>query len=253
MNDMRSLSRRDVIRGGAGLGATSFATALASAAPVTLGKRVVPLPSADDIRRDYQRMVDFGPRLPGNAHHLAYVDWLAHEFRSLGLTLGPCDSYAYRRWEPRTFGLAVERDGAFHDLAKVAYYVRSAPTPPEGVTGALVWGGAMNPDGPAALGDVPKGAIVVFEAKLEAIDVRKLTDPVYLHVPEAERSTALSRPYKRLWRMPAFPLEAVLAKGAAGVVIVIDVSSEMIAGNFSPHASHYKPPPVGTSLAASGG
>ena len=238
----RAANRRDVLLAGAGLGAIGLGAGRSWAAPASITEGIVPLPSADVFRRDCQRMVDFGPRLPGHPNHLRFVDFLAREFQQAGLTLGPCDSYAYRRWDPLAFGLEVENGGSFETVPDVAYYVRSHPTPPDGIVGPLVYGGEITEHGPAALGDIPEGSIVVFDGTLPVTTIRELTDPLYIHVPDAEKDAYLARPYKRLWRMPAFPLEAALAKRAAGVVIVVDVSSAMIASNFSPHASSYKPP-----------
>lgn len=235
-------TRREIIGAGAGLGAISLGAGLAWGTPPPVASKVVPLPSPETIRRDYQHLVDFGPRLPGHPNHLRFVDWMADEFRDMGLTLGPCDSYAYQRWDPLEFGLEVEDGGSFRNIPKVAYYVRSAPTPAGGITGPLVYGGDIAAKGPVSLGDFPKGSIVVFDGKLPVPTIGQLTKPLYVHVPEAETQAYLASPYKRLWLTPDYRLEAVLAKGAAGVIIIMDVSSDMIAGNFSPHASPYKPP-----------
>lgn len=203
---------------------------------------IVPLPTPEIIRRDYQRMVDFGPRLPGHPNHVRFVEFLAREFQQIGLILGPCDSYAYRRWDPLAYGLDLEDDGTMKPVPNIAYYVRSHPAQPGCITAPLHYGGMIYKNGPTALGEVPAGSIVVFDGKLPQTTIQQLVDLLYVHVPEAEKAEYLSRLYKRLWLMPAFPLEAVLAKGVAGVVIIIDVSDAMIAGNFLPHTSHYKPP-----------
>ena len=234
-------TRRDVMVAGTGLGVASFAASAWGAAPPPT-RATVPLPSPETIRHDYQTMVDFGPRLPGHPNHLRFVDWLAREMQATGLTLGPCDSYAYRRWDPLDFGLAVEEGGAFRPLPKVAYYVRSASTSPAGITAPLIYGGEITPHGPAALGNIPKGSIVVFDGKLPVMTIRDLTHPIHVHVPDGNVDAYLANEYKRLWLTPAYQLEAVLAKGAAAVAIIMDVSSDMIAGNFSPHASKYHPP-----------
>ena len=93
-------------------------------------KRVVGLPSAKRIRADYQRMVDFGPRLPGYVEHDRFCDWLEDEFVAAGLELIPCDDYEYDRWRPKHFGLDV-LDGAAPGPVKVATsFVRSKGTPP---------------------------------------------------------------------------------------------------------------------------
>ncbi len=202
----------------------------------------VPLPPAEDIRRSYEALVAFGPRLPGNANHLRFVDWMAEEFEAAGLTLGPCSEYAYPHWDPHAFGLGVGEGDRMRAVPDVAYYVRSEPTDAEGVSGPLVYGGRMSETGPVDLGDVPTGAIVVFSAELPVPTLGSLVGAVdYVHGVDSKEAY-LNEPYKRLWLTPAFPLEAVRDKGGAGVVIVMDVSSDMIGRNFSPHSSDYKPP-----------
>src|SRR4051794_18136850 len=92
---------RDARLGGGALaaGAAAVATeeqlgpALARRAP-----RAVPLPSPRQVRRDFQRMVDFGPRLTGSAAHNRFIAWLDREFVKAGLKLRPCDVYDIERW-----------------------------------------------------------------------------------------------------------------------------------------------------------
>lgn len=241
-DDIRGITRRDVMLGISGLGAYSLAPGVAWGASSPMATTVVPLPSADTIRHDYQRMVDFGPRLPGHPNHVRFVDALASEFKQLGLVLEPCTSYPYERWDPLRYGLELEVGGAFQSVPRVAYYVRSAPTPPEGLTGPLVYGGTITKNGPTNLGDVPRGSIVVFDAVLPPTTIRNLANPHHVHVPDAQRDAYLDGPYKRLWMTPPFAIEEAMAKGAAAVVIIMDVSSEMIQDNFSPHSSAYCPP-----------
>lgn len=243
-HDRHMISRRDVIRGIGALGTLSLIPSLAQAASSARTHKLVPLPSADMIRRDYQHMVDFGPRLPGHPNHVRFVNWMAADFQKSGLTLGPCDSYDYERWDPLQYGLEIEDGSTFKAVPKVAYYVRSAPTGAEGVSGPLVYGGSITADGTSQLGDIPKGSIVVFDGKLPVTTVRKMVDPHYVHghQQQAQQDAYLDSPYKRLWLTPAYPLETALAKGAAAVVIIMDVSSDMIQDNFSPHARPYKPP-----------
>jgi hypothetical protein len=234
-------TRRTFLATAAGLGALAATTSLAI--PRRVGAKPVPLPTADQIRRDYQRMVDFGPRLCGHPNHVRFVEWLGSEFAKTGLHLGPCDEYAYRRWDPLKFGLEVQDSGTFRPMPKVAYYVRSQPTSPDGVTGPLVYGGRITPTGPAELGDIPAGSIVVFDGEIPKLAVGSLLKDIhYAHLKNQTQEAFLSEPYKRLWTTPAYPLEVLATKGAAGAVIIMDVSSDRIAGNFSPHASSYKPP-----------
>ncbi len=238
----RGLTRREVVLGMSSLGAYTLAAGPTWAVSSSVAANVVPLPSPDTIRRDYQRMVDFGPRLPGNPSHLRFVSYLARELEALGLVLGPCTSYPYQHWDPLRYGLEVEVGGSFTSIPKVAYYVRSASTPPEGVTGPLVYGGSATKDGTPHLGAIPKGSIVVFDAVLPSTTIRKMANPHHLHVPDAQRDEYLDRPYKRLWMTPTIPVEDALAGGASAVIIIMDVSSDMIQDNFSPHSSPYQPP-----------
>ena len=46
---------------------------------------VVPLPTAEQVRADVQRMVDFGPRLTGYPGHDEFCTWVEDETRAAGL------------------------------------------------------------------------------------------------------------------------------------------------------------------------
>lgn len=235
-------TRRDVLTMGAGIGALSLTSCTVSKQSLKVQTGVVPLPDAATIRADYQRMVDFGPRLPGHPNHIRYVASLAADFEAAGLRVGPCEGYAYRRWDPLKFGLEVMTDSGPAEVQKLAYYVRSAPTPGEGVTGPLHYGGKIAAAGAEHPDDFPEGSIVVFDGQLPDLNIRQVAEPGFLHLPDQDRDTYLDKPYKRLWLTPAFNLDAIFEQGAAGAVIIMDVSSDMIENNFSPHARPYKPP-----------
>ncbi|WP_454798295.1 hypothetical protein [Novosphingobium lindaniclasticum] len=231
------LSRRAALVAGAVAAAGLNPAARAFAAK---NRAMVPLPDAERIRRDYQQMVDFGPRLPGNANHLRFVDWLGRELTAAGLQPGPCEAYAYRRWEPKRWGLDLIEGTARRAVANVAYFVRSQPTGPEGVTGPLVHAGELGPDGPADLPEFAKGSVLVFEAHLPRMALSSIVHPHFIHLRGESAADVLDTNYHRLWTMPSFQMDDLAARGAAGVAIILDASSAMIAGNFSPHASPYK-------------
>ena len=86
--------------------------------------------------------------------------------------------------------------------------------------------------GGSALGDFPKGAILVFDGKLSAMTVRSLLNPEFVHLRGQSPDAVVDEPYHRLWAMPAFNLDAYHARGAARVAIIMDVSAAQIAGNF---------------------
>ncbi|WP_343615410.1 hypothetical protein [Novosphingobium sp.] len=225
--------------------ATLIGAAIASLSPVTRalaapGRATIPLPSPERIRQDYQQMVDFGPRLPGNANHLRFVDWLRHELSAAGLQAGPCETYPYRRWEPKRWSLDVIDGAQRRPVPGVAYFVRSQSTGPQGVTGPLIYAGELRPNGPAHLPDIPQGSILVFDAHMPAMPLHSIVRPHFIHLRGESEGDVLDQPYRRLWTMPSFAMDDLAARGVAGVAIILDASSAMIAGNFSPHASPYK-------------
>jgi len=65
----------------------------------------IPLPSPAQVRADFQRMVDFGPRLTGSDSHNRYIAWLEDEFTKAGLEVIPCDTYQTQRWLAGHVGL----------------------------------------------------------------------------------------------------------------------------------------------------
>ena len=233
------LSRRAFI---AGLTAFAGLAATRSVAGMPAKRAsVIPLPTPDQIRRDYQLMVDFGPRLPGHPNHLRWVDWMARQFADAGLQLGPCESFAYRRWDPLKSALDIIDGDASQPVANVTHYVRSKPTGAEGVTGPLVYGGKITKDGFTELGELPKGSIVVFDGELPVTTVKKLVDPEYVHLQGQTREAFVNESYSRLWQTPHYPLDSLVDKGVSGVAIIMDVSSAMIGGNYSPHSALYRP------------
>src|SRR6185503_9719283 len=81
------ITRREAIRRGAAL--TLASSAAVSEAKLALSRSAlaastaaatVPLPSPRQVRADFQRMVDFGPRLTGTQAHPAFIAWPEAEF-----------------------------------------------------------------------------------------------------------------------------------------------------------------------------
>ncbi|MFO1293419.1 MAG: hypothetical protein U1F07_10125 [Rubrivivax sp.] len=211
--------------------------------PQALAAGVVPLPSATQIRRDIERMLAFGPRLAGHPNHARFVDWLESRFAGAGLEILPDAAQACRRWDLRACGLEIEgRPGA---IRRPAAYVRSRPTGPAGVSGPLAYGGRVAAGEPLLPGAVPRGAIAVFDASLPAVTLESMSRGIrtpYLHLPGESGEAYMARPYKRPWLTPAFPVEALAERGILGLVVILDLSSDLVAGNFAPHHSAYHPP-----------
>ena len=223
------------------------------------------LPTAARVKGDVQRMVDFGPRLTGNRAHNRFVAWLEKEFTAAGCKLLPCDVYETSRWEVGRFGLdLLEGPGA--GAAKVAtYFPRSKETPAGGVTGPLVYGGAIPPPSlngtdpaalqaalarypadlatwaqalPSAVSGSTQGSILLVDIGAPLPTTAGLFAPLVTYYngqgeTEAELAT---EDYKRLWLHPglAMPLGEFAALGVAGVVLILDASYEALAGQYLP-------------------
>src|SRR5204862_4700709 len=106
VDGMRPLTRRDLV-GRAMLGASSLALARLSWPRVAAGAASAGLPDAAQVRADFQRMVDFGPRLTGTDAHNRYIAWLEDEFAAAGCHLLPCDVYETNRWSMQRYGLEL--------------------------------------------------------------------------------------------------------------------------------------------------
>src|SRR3954463_6284055 len=115
---MRPLTRRDLV-GQAMLGASSLALARLSWPRVAAGAASAGLPDAALVRADFQRMVDFGPRLTGTDTHHRYIGWLEEECAGAGCRLLPCDVYETNRWSMQRYGLEL-LEGSAAGRVKVA-------------------------------------------------------------------------------------------------------------------------------------
>lgn len=197
----------------------------------------MPLPSAAEFRADLQRMVDFGPRLPGSPAHNAYCDWLEDEFVKAGLELQPADQFAYTRWDPQRYALEIV-DGPSPGPLKVAFpFVRSAATGPQGIVGPLSYAGGTS--GGA------KDSILVIDvpapAKASAAIFLELAS--YLYWPGHTTADWAMMDYTRPWVGPWPNQFSNLSPKA--VVLISTGSYEGLAGGFSPHqAAASTPVPV---------
>jgi hypothetical protein len=223
------------------------------------------LPAPDAVRRDVQRVVDFGPRLTGNDAHNRFCEWLEREFSEAGLQLLPCDTFDTSRWEVGRFGLDVlEGQGA--GAVKVAtYFPRSKQTSADGVTGPLVYAGsppqpAVNPGDigslqaalarypsdlaswaqalPGTLSGSPQGSVLLVDVPAPPLLTPGAFLPILTHWQGQGESLAqlATDDYKRLWTVPGLtmPLQEFSSLGVAGVVLIVDASFEALKGQYAP-------------------
>jgi hypothetical protein len=237
-----AMTRRAFVQKSAvGVASTAFAGRFADGAlAAPRRRRIVPLPSAAQYRADVQRMVDFGPRLPGSAAHNAYCDWLEDQFVNAGLELLPADQFAYDRWDLGAYSLDV-LDGPSPGTLKVAFpYVRSAGTPAGGIVAPLSYGSME-------AGGAP-GSIVVVDVPAPA----KLTGAAFLPLftyrywPGHNDADWAMIDYQRAWVGPwPSSFSSFAAAGAKAVVLIAaNGTYEALKGTFSPHQASAQPIPV---------
>lgn len=271
------LTRRTLL-GRAALGASSALAAQAwplSPAYAAKRKRTVPLPSPRQVRSDFTRMVEFGPRLTASDSHNNYVAWLEGEFEAAGLELLPPDGYETDRWLAQDVHLDVLEGGSAGAVKVATYYPRSRETPAEGVSGPLVYGGtapALSVSGtdlgalqaavaryPAdlqswatglsgTLAGGPQGSILVIDLPMPVPLTAGAFLPIatYLNWPGHSELDWATSDYKRIWIEPglSIPLAPFQAMGAVGVVFVVDASFEALAGGYLPFTHGFEPLPA---------
>ena len=278
--DSDAVTRRTLLARAAAL-TTSAAVAgpilpaLAAHRPRRRAPATVPLPSPQQVRADFTRMVEFGPRLTASDNHERYISWLEAEFASAGLQVGPCDGYTTDRWLAQTVALDL-LDGVAAGPVKVAtYYPRSQETPPAGVTGPLVYGGvapALSVSGtdlgalqaaiaryPAelaswaqgvagALGGGTQGSILLVDLPMPVPLTGAAFLPIatYLNWPGHSLADWATTDYKRIWIEPglSIPLAPFQGMGAKGVVFVVDASFAALSGGYLPFTHGFEPLPA---------
>jgi hypothetical protein len=272
------ITRRSLLAQGAVLGASTTAIgvspALARARKIER-HRTIPLPSPHQVRQEFTRMVEFGPRLTASAQHERYIGWLEDEFERAGLEISPCDGYVTARWLAQAVGLDV-LDGPGAGPVKIStYYPRSRETSAAGVTGPLVYGGtAPAPsvsgadmqalgaaDGryPAELESWVQGLAGTLQGGVEgSILLVDLPIPIpltasaflpiatYLNWPGHSVADWATSDYKRVWIEPGLgvPLAPFQQLGAKGVVFICDASFAALQGGYLPFTHGFEPLPA---------
>jgi hypothetical protein len=257
-----------VALGAAGLQAFDPALAVAGLR-VADSAGVVPLPSAAQVRADFQRMVDFGPRLTGNAGHNAYIAWLEEELTAAGVELLPCSSYELTRWEVGKWELDLLSGPGAGPVKLTSYYPRCQETSAAGLSGPLVYGGTLPvpsineaditsvlagvqawPEQMASWVEGLTGTLEGLEGSILVVDLpvplplvfgALLPISTYLNWPGHSFADWIGIDYKRLWLLPGLqmPLSEFAVTGCKGVVFILDGSYEGLAGLYGPFDSGF--------------
>jgi hypothetical protein len=260
----RALIERAAV-GGAALSLGGSALVAGARAAGSRSSHQVGLPSAAQVRADFQRMVDFGPRLTGSDAHNRYIDWLEREFVKAGCRLLDCDMYQTSRWLAETVGLDILQGPGAGPVKVASYFPRSQQTPAAGVTGPLVYAGtlpgvSLNGGDVAALeaalqrypSDVASWAMGVsgsvggsMQGSVAVVDLPMpppltqgiLASGISYYNGQGETVADLAtEDYKRLWTVPGLvlPLDSFTAMGVAGVVFIVDSSYQALNGCYAP-------------------
>ncbi|HEV3227990.1 MAG TPA: hypothetical protein VGY97_00845 [Solirubrobacteraceae bacterium] len=272
----RPLTRRQLLGGAAALGVSSALTGV-RVPTARAARRPVPLPSPAQVRADFQRMVDFGPRLTGSDSHNNYVAWLEQEFTTAGLELIPCDVYETERWLAQDFGLEVLEGSGAGAVRVAAYYPRSQETPAAGVSGPLVYGGSAPAPSVSGtdfaaleaalarypgdlqswarglagtLGGTAQGSVLLVDLPAPPPATTGIFLPpysTYLNWPGHSEADWVGADYKRPWTVPGVagvPTAPFRALGAIGVVFIVDASYEAFKGTYGPFESGFEALPA---------
>jgi hypothetical protein len=263
----------------AGATANLLAAPPGLAAGRALGRRAgggqVPLPTPAQIRAEFTKMVEFGPRLTASDPHSQYIDWLEQEFIDAGLQMLPRDNYTTDRWLAEQVGLDVLSGPSAGPVRIATYYPRSQETPSGGVSGPLVYGGtapvpsvsftdiadAQTSLGaypselaswaaglPSLLEGGPQGSILVVDLPIPAPMTAGalMPDSTYRYWPGHTFADWAASDYKRLWIEPglSIPLAPFQEIGALGVVFIVDASYEALKGGYLPFTHGFEPLPA---------
>jgi hypothetical protein len=277
MSSDRLIDRRAFLTQGAVLGASVAAGASPAAARLSVPRRrrPIPLPCSAQVRDDFTKMVEFGPRLTASPEHERYISWLEDRFERAGLELPYCDAYSTERWLAQNFGLDLLHGPGAGPVKIATYYPRSRQTPEHGVTGPLVYGGtapSLSLSGtslpalleaiasyPAALESWARGLSGTVQGGTEgSILLVDLPMPVpltgaaflplatYLNWPGHTEADWAKIDYKRIWIEPGLsvPLAPFQGQGARAVVFICDASYAALKGGYLPFTHGFEPIPA---------
>jgi hypothetical protein len=131
--------------------------------PGTTGYSPDLLPTQKDVWDWQVWMAKLGPKYTGNKAHSDYIEFLAKNLDAFGLEVTR-DQYTFPRWDARRWEITVHpASGASFKVPVTSYYPYSGETPPEGVTGELIYAG-VSPD--LTFGPDVEGKIVFIESSV---------------------------------------------------------------------------------------
>ena len=256
------IHRRDMFRNATAVGVSASLSGAARSQTLSPGAEGPALPSHEKLQELTQRMVCFGQRYVGTAAHRDYVDFLAREFESLGLTVKR-DRQDFENWDATSWSLSIGSGPTEQQLPVAAYYTYSGETPASGVEGELVWLDGADPNGKDLT-----GKIVAFHRKIEPNVLGQILglvgsdkpnstplvqDAVIRSIRPSRKDVSMDRNNFVLHLISEPTITALKAAGALGAIIVEDeVPSLSLDGTYAPFHLPYQNIPALFVNAASG-
>jgi hypothetical protein len=245
-------TRREVLRGAAGLAAAGTAMSLFPGR--VLAARQWPtarLAVNDALRvnarqfmptrqlRDWQSALDeIGLRATGTPVHDRYVDSLATRLEQVGVQQVHKEGVPLKRWEPSRWTLeVVGRPGA---LPVAAYIPYSGQTPAQGIEATLVLGATgltdQPPTTPTGAPSVPSDKQIVLFDNIPKPLATGLFDALDYGTPHHPPGYTPADVYNRAWiAQPNGQLDQLSSAGFAGAICILDLPAEAAQGMYMPY------------------
>ena len=192
--------------------------------------------SLEEIKKLEEKMVQLGPRLTGSKAHNEFISIIKEEIKKIGLVPKSDVLMMKKRWEPKRWKLSILEDGVELEIPDVTYYPYSGETPPEGITGKMLYCGRNNIG--SFLGSNDKIALVemsIFEAGVGLVFKKRSTFPEEYMPPRKLASPVVSSFINApmIWRAKMM--------GAKGVICIMrGCSDENAAYQYLPFITSYK-------------
>jgi hypothetical protein len=188
----------------------------------------------------WQRELDkMGLRATGSAVQEHYVDILHDRLERAGVKQLHFEGVSHKRWLADSWSLSVTAGPNTGAVQTASYMPYSGGTPAGGVTGQLV-----PVDAAPAPGSL-SGKIALYELPPSTLTLASFAAITYkAYDPHGQLKADV--PYQRSWTQigTLIPiLDALVASGAAGVVVVLDLPADAAHGAYYPYDGKIRPVP----------
>ncbi|WP_163554262.1 hypothetical protein [Candidatus Frankia alpina] len=199
----------------------------------------------DGLWESVERMVSFGPRLPGSPAHHRHIDDLDVRLRRAGLEVTR-HPVPLARWLADDWSLrVVDARGVSATVPAGSYRPYSGETSARGVTATVVdvgAGGAADYRGRPMAGAIVLADAPVARLRAEVLtDLTDLTDLADAVEPPDARTRLAAEDYSRVWLGVPPPPDLALARrhGAVAMIAILDLPPLLAAGQYTPHQQPY--------------